>query len=92
MYENSAGAARFSAGGFDPARDIQAITVNRWPHGYGLRIQPIVRTAGPAGIGASRVVIGPPAPFGRNQNCELRCGTAMPTTNTAIDQGYRAVA
>ncbi len=23
------------AGGFDPARDIEAITVNRWPHGYG---------------------------------------------------------
>ena len=22
-------------GGFDPARDIEAITVNRWPHGYG---------------------------------------------------------
>ena len=22
------------AGGFDPARDITAITVNRWPHGY----------------------------------------------------------
>lgn len=22
------------AGGFDPARDIEAITVNRWPHGY----------------------------------------------------------
>ena len=21
-------------GGFDPARDIQGITVNRWPHGY----------------------------------------------------------
>ena len=21
-------------GGFDPARDIVAITVNRWPHGY----------------------------------------------------------
>ena len=21
-------------GGFDPARDIAAITVNRWPHGY----------------------------------------------------------
>jgi spermidine dehydrogenase len=21
-------------GGFDPARDITAITVNRWPHGY----------------------------------------------------------
>ncbi|MBW8485986.1 FAD-dependent oxidoreductase [Actinomadura parmotrematis] len=25
-----------SAGGFDPARDIQAITVNRWGHGYAL--------------------------------------------------------
>lgn len=24
----------FGAGGFDPARDILAITVNRWPHGY----------------------------------------------------------
>ena len=23
-----------SGGGFDPARDIAAITVNRWPHGY----------------------------------------------------------
>ncbi len=23
-----------SAGGFDPSRDIEAITVNRWPHGY----------------------------------------------------------
>jgi spermidine dehydrogenase len=23
-----------SSGGFDPARDIEAITVNRWPHGY----------------------------------------------------------
>jgi spermidine dehydrogenase len=23
------------AGGFDPARDIEAITVNRWSHGYG---------------------------------------------------------
>jgi spermidine dehydrogenase len=23
-----------SEGGFDPARDIAAITVNRWPHGY----------------------------------------------------------
>ena len=22
------------AGGFDPARDVEAITVNRWPHGY----------------------------------------------------------
>ena len=26
--------ARLGPGGFDPARDIAAITVNRWPHGY----------------------------------------------------------
>jgi spermidine dehydrogenase len=27
-------ARTLGAGGFDPARDIRAITVNRWPHGY----------------------------------------------------------
>jgi spermidine dehydrogenase len=27
-------------GGFDPARDIEAITVNRWPHGYGFGYDP----------------------------------------------------
>jgi spermidine dehydrogenase len=27
-------ARTLGAGGFDPARDIVAITVNRWPHGY----------------------------------------------------------
>ena len=27
-------ARMLSGGGFDPARDIQAITVNRWSHGY----------------------------------------------------------
>ena len=26
--------AMLTDGGFDPARDIKAITVNRWPHGY----------------------------------------------------------
>jgi spermidine dehydrogenase len=28
-------------GGFDPARDIEAITVNRWPHGYAYGYDPI---------------------------------------------------
>jgi spermidine dehydrogenase len=27
-------ARSLAEGGFDPARDIEAITVNRWPHGY----------------------------------------------------------
>jgi spermidine dehydrogenase len=30
----SQAAAALAAGGFDPADDILAITVNRWPHGY----------------------------------------------------------
>ena len=30
-----------SAGGFDPARDIEAITVNRWPHGYAYGYDPV---------------------------------------------------
>jgi len=28
--------AMLAEGGFDSARDIEAITVNRWPHGYAL--------------------------------------------------------
>lgn len=27
-------------GGFDPARDIKGITVNRWPHGYAYSVDP----------------------------------------------------
>ena len=30
-----------AGGGFDPARDIEAITVNRWPHGYGYGYDPV---------------------------------------------------
>ncbi len=30
-----------SAGGFDPSRDIEAITVNRWPHGYAYGHDPV---------------------------------------------------
>jgi spermidine dehydrogenase len=77
-----------SAGGFNPARDIQAITVNRWPHGYAYEynslFEPLDRPAGerPCVIGRQ--------PFGRihiaNSDAD---GHAY--TNTAIDQGYRAV-
>jgi len=77
-----------SAGGFDPARDIQAITVNRWPHGYAYEynelFEPLDRPASerPCVIGRQ--------PFGRikiaNSDAD---GHAY--TNTAIDQAYRAV-
>ncbi len=77
-----------SAGGFDPARDIQAITVNRWPHGYAYEynnlFEPLDRPQSerPCVIGRQ--------PFGRihiaNSDAD---GHAY--TNIAIDQGYRAV-
>jgi spermidine dehydrogenase len=77
-----------SAGGFDPARDIQAITVNRWPHGYAYEynslFEPLDRPAS-----ERPCVIGRQA-FGRihvaNSDAD---GHAY--TNIAIDQGYRAV-
>ncbi|MGA7575233.1 MAG: FAD/NAD(P)-binding protein [Terriglobales bacterium] len=76
------------AGGFDPARDIQAITVNRWPHGYAYEynalFEPLDRPA------AERPCVIGRQPFGRikiaNSDAD---GHAY--TNTAIDQAYRAV-
>jgi spermidine dehydrogenase len=75
-------------GGFDPSRDIQAITVNRWPHGYAYEynslFEPLDRPASerPCVIGRQ--------PFGRitiaNSDSD---GHAY--TNIAIDQAYRAV-
>jgi spermidine dehydrogenase len=35
-------AGMLCAGGFDPERDIAAITVNRWPHGYAYEHNPLV--------------------------------------------------
>jgi spermidine dehydrogenase len=77
-----------AGGGFDPAADIQAITVNRWPHGYAYEynqlFEPLDRPESerPCVIGRK--------PFGRitiaNSDAD---GHAY--TNIAIDQGYRAV-
>jgi len=76
------------AGGFDPAGDIQAITVNRWPHGYAYEYNPLFEpqdrppSERPCVLGRK--------PFGRisiaNSDSD---GHAY--TNTAIDQAYRAV-
>jgi spermidine dehydrogenase len=76
------------AGGFDQAKDIQAITVNRWPHGYAYEynslFEPLDRPESerPCVIGRR--------PFGRitiaNSDSD---GHAY--TNIAIDQAYRAV-
>jgi spermidine dehydrogenase len=79
--------AMLAPGGFDPARDIQAITVNRWPHGYAYEYNSLYdpdwsEDQQPCVIGRQ--------PFGRisiaNSDAE-----AFAYTNAAIDQAYRAV-
>jgi len=80
-------ARTLAAGGFDPARDIEAITVNRWPHGYGYEYNPLFDPEWPEGqaphvIGRKR--------FGRIAIANSDSG-ATAYTDVAIDQAYRAV-
>jgi spermidine dehydrogenase len=74
-------------GGFDAARDITAITVNRWPHGYAYEYNPLFDPDWPQGqephvIGRAR--------FGRIAIANSDAGAAA-YTDSAIDQAYRAV-
>ena len=73
--------------GFDPARDIEGITVNRWAHGYAFT---------PFGLdlpdwkpGQEPWVLGR-KPLGRIGIANSDAG-ASAYTDVAIDQGYRAV-
>ena len=74
-------------GGFDPARDIEAITVNRWPHGYGYEYNPLFDPEWPEEerpnvIGRQR--------FGRIAIANTD-SAATAYTDQAIDQAWRAV-
>ena len=76
-----------SAGGFDPAKDIEAITVNRWPHGYAYEYNPLWDPDWPDGqrpcdIARKR--------FGRIAIANSDAAAAA-YTDQAIDQAYRAV-
>ncbi len=79
--------AMLSPAGFDPARDITAITVNRWPHGYAYEYNPLFDPVWPPGqapheIGRAR--------FGRIVIANSDSGAAA-YTDSAIDQAHRAV-
>jgi len=76
-----------SAAGFDPARDIEAITVNRWPHGYGYEYNPLFDPDWPEEKRPN--VIGR-KPFGRITIANTD-SAATAYTDTAMDQAYRAV-
>ena len=75
------------AGGFDPARDIEAITVNRWPHGYGYEYNPLFDPQW--GPGQAPHEIGR-KPHGRITIANSDSG-ATAYTDVAIDQAFRAV-
>ena len=75
-------------GGFDPARDIAAITVNRWPHGYAYEYNslwdPFWLEGGITPCEVAR------KPFGRIAIANADAG-AYAYTDEAINQAYRAV-
>jgi spermidine dehydrogenase len=75
------------AGGFDAARDISAITVNRWPHGYAPEYNPLFDPEVPDAEQPN--VIGR-ARFGRITIANSDAGGAA-YTDSAINQGHRAV-
>jgi spermidine dehydrogenase len=74
-------------GGFDPARDIQGITVNRWAHGYAYEYNSLWDPVWPKG--QSPCEIGR-KPFGRIAIANSDAA-AFAYTDAAIDQAHRAV-
>ena len=77
----------FGSAGLDPARDVLAITVNRWPHGYAYEYNPLFDPdwapgQAPHEIGRAR--------FGRIAIANSDSGAAA-YTDSAIDQAHRAV-
>jgi len=76
------------AGGFDSARDIAAITVNRWPHGYSYEYNSLFDSfwleGGETPCEVAR------KPFGRIAIANSDAG-AYAYTDEAINQAYRAV-
>ncbi|HEV7357852.1 MAG TPA: NAD(P)/FAD-dependent oxidoreductase [Steroidobacteraceae bacterium] len=77
----------FSSGGFAAARDITAITVNRWPHGYAPEYNPLFdpdlpESQHPNVVGRARL--------GQITIANSDAGGAA-YTDSAINQGHRAV-
>jgi spermidine dehydrogenase len=74
-------------GGFDPARDIEAITVNRWPHGYAYEYNAIDE---PDWKEEDKPCVVGRQPFGRISIANSdAAGDAY--VNPAVDQAHRAV-
>jgi spermidine dehydrogenase len=74
-------------GGLDPARDIEAITVNRWPHGYAPEYNPLFDPDIPD---SERPNVKGRAQFGRIAIANSDAGGGA-YTDVAIEQADRAV-
>ncbi|MGD9902853.1 MAG: FAD-dependent oxidoreductase [Vicinamibacterales bacterium] len=80
-------ARAFAAAGFDPARDILGITVNRWPHGYADFGDPLTD---PEWSDAERPWVIARQRFGRIGIANSDAAHEA-ETHAAIDEGHRAV-
>ena len=74
-------------GGFDPAREITAITVNRWPHGYAYEYNFLFDPEWPAGESPCEIAR---KPFGRIAIANSDAAAAA-YTDRAMDEAWRAV-
>src|SRR5437764_15240029 len=79
--------AMLGTAGFDPARDIRGITVNRWAHGYAFSPNPLFD---PDWKEEEKPWIIGRKPFGRIAIANSD-SAAEAETDAAIDQAYRAV-
>lgn len=76
-----------SAGGFDAARDIAGITVNRWPHGYAYEYNSLYDPVWPRGQAPNEIAR---ERFGSIVFANSDAA-AYAYTDAAIDEAYRAV-
>ena len=80
-------ARALGAGGFDPARDILGLTVNRWPHGYSFEYNSLWDPDFPPGEAPHEIGR---RPFGRVHIANSDAG-AYAYTQSAVDQAHRAI-
>jgi spermidine dehydrogenase len=84
-------AGMLSAGGFDPARDIEGITVNRWAHGYAYWYNPLFDTYYEDRDDERYPHVQARKRFGRIAIANSDSG-ARAMLESAVEQGHRAVA
>jgi spermidine dehydrogenase len=83
-------AGSLSEGGFDPARDIEAITVNRWAHAYLNEANPLYDEIYEDDEDERYLFVRGRKPFGRIAIANSDAGSTS-TLDVAIDQAHRAV-